>query len=636
MTHFFEKINENFLGCFAVIVLTLVSFSAQGHTFSEKIDTIDEVVITATNNAVSGKLLPYTVTSVSSKQIESTGHSQLLSALSGLVPSLFVTERNILGFGVSTGGSGGIKVRGVGGNPTSQVLMMIDGKPQYAGVFSHHVADNYQSDYVDHVEIVRGPSSVLYGSNAMGGAINVVTKVPREDGVKTSICSSYGSYNTWQNSIVNMVRKRKFSSIVSAEYDRTDGTEKNFDFRRANGYVKVGYDFSENWNLYGDYLITGFNGNDPIYARLEKGTDDIYHQEVLRGEASLVASNKYENTNGVIRLYYSHGNHKIEDPELFRMNDNRIGVLAYQNYHPWTQTDMTFGFDFDKYTGEIPMSGGLTHEQASAAKLPVTMERKEIVEYSPYLTISQGIWDNVFVVNGGLRMANSSMFGTHWIPQIGISANPGANWTIKANASNGYRNPSFKELYLYKMANPDLQPENMWNYEIGVKKRFPGIFSFEITSYLSRGSNIIQSEFSQELKHQVYVNTGEFVNKGVEFSAMINPLNTLVFYTTYSYLCSDIDNLTGAPKHQYSLSADWEVCPKVILDAELKGVNGLYVAEDVENQNYALLNFRCTYKVVKFLELFIQGYNLTNVDYCINKGYDMPGITVMGGFKTRF
>ena len=147
---------------------------------------IDEVVVTGSNNAVGRDLLPYMVTTVPASQREATGKGQLLSALSGMVPGLFVTERNIFGFGVSNGGAGAIKIRGVGGTPTNAVLMMVDGQPQFAGIYSHHVADIYETEYVDRVEVLRGPGSVLYGSNAMGGVINVITKN----------CDTSGNYST--------------------------------------------------------------------------------------------------------------------------------------------------------------------------------------------------------------------------------------------------------------------------------------------------------------------------------------------------------------------------------------------------------------------------------------------------------
>ena len=605
------------------LLFSLPGFS-QTVTDSTRTHRLSEVVVTGSNNAVGRNLLPYTVTTVGEKLIEATGSTQLLSAVSGLVPSLFVSERNIFGFGVSNGGSGGIKIRGVGGSPTNAVLMMVDGQPQFAGIYSHHVADFYETEYVDRVEVLRGPASVLYGSNAMGGVINVITKNARHDGVKTTLTSQYGSYNTWLSSLTNTTRFGKFSSLVSLGYDRTDGIKKNFDFKQSNLYAKVGYDFSDNWNVRADYSLMQFIGNDPVYPTLSNPeSTDIYHQKIIRGEGSLMAVNRYDKTNGAVRVYYSYGNHFVDDPRHFHSLDDRLGVIAYQNFKPWKGADATVGFDFDRYTGKIPMSGGNAHTEGSMS----TMSRKNITEYSPYITLSQNLWNDLIVLNAGLRMANSDMFDTQWIPQAGFVLHPYNGWMIKGSVAKGYRNPSFRELYLYRMANPDLQPESMMNYEVTVGKNFNRWLNIDITAYYSKGSDMIQTV---DMKN---VNTGSFINKGIEVSARSHPLDCLQLWATYSYLHTSLDNLTAAPRNQYYLGVGWDAFPKFHADAELKGVGGLYVDDDIRNQNYATVNLRLSYQVIKQLQLFVNLDNITDARYIINRGYEMPGFTAMGGFK---
>lgn len=96
-----------------------------------------------------------------------------------------------MGYGVSNGAAGGISLRGIGGSPTTGLLVLIDGHPQYMGLMGHPIADAYQSMLAEKVEVVRGPASVLYGSNAMGGVINIVTRRQREDGVRTGVRLGY-------------------------------------------------------------------------------------------------------------------------------------------------------------------------------------------------------------------------------------------------------------------------------------------------------------------------------------------------------------------------------------------------------------------------------------------------------------
>ena len=272
------------------------------------------------------------------------------------------------------------------------------------------------------------------------------------------------------------------------------------------------------------------------------------------------------------------------------------------------------------------MSGGKEHTEESLS----TLERKSINEYSPYITLAQNLWNDRIVLNAGLRMANSDMFDTEWIPQVGFVVHPYDGWMFKGSVAKGYRNPSFRELYLYMMANPDLEPENMVNYELSAGKQFSRMLNVDVTAYYSKGSDMIQTV---DMKN---VNTGRFINKGIELSARSHPLDCLQIWATYSYMHTTLSNLTGAPKNQYYLGIGWDAFPKFHTDIELKGVGGLYVADNMNHQNYTTVNFRVTYQLIKQLQLFANLDNITDTRYTINRGYEMPGFTAMGGFKLSF
>ena len=227
-------------------------------------------------------------------------------------------------------------------------------------------------------------------------------------------------------------------------------------------------------------------------------------------------------------------------------------------------------------------------------------------------------------------MANSDRFGTQWIPQGGFVIHPAEGWTVKASLSEGYRNPSFREMYLYRSANPELDPERMMNYEVTVEKTFSRYFSMDVTGYYSKGDNLIQTV---DMKNE---NAGRFINKGIEVSASSCPIDKLNLRASYSYLHTSLDNLTAAPRNQYFLGFGWQALPKLKMDAELKGIGGLYVSDQTEHQNYVLLNMKITYMAFRAFELFVTLNNITNTDYMINRGYTMPGFNGMGGFKVHF
>src|SRR5690554_3694903 len=143
---------------------------------------LEELVVTGSKFETSKNLIPLSVSQINETEIKRSGHYNALSTISTFVPGVFITERNILGFGVAEGGSGTINMRGVGNSPNTQVLVLIDGHPQYQGIFAHPLPDAYVASDVEKIEVIRGPASVLYGSNAMAGAINFITKKQHKEG----------------------------------------------------------------------------------------------------------------------------------------------------------------------------------------------------------------------------------------------------------------------------------------------------------------------------------------------------------------------------------------------------------------------------------------------------------------------
>lgn len=230
--------------------------------------------------------------------------ASVLPLLTEQVPGLFVTGRGVMGYGVSDGAAGGISLRGIGGGSAAQMLVLIDGHPQYMGLFGHPIADAYQSMLAERVEVVRGPASVLYGSNAMGGVINIVTRRQREEGVKTDLNVGYGSWNTLQTEAANRIRKGRFTSVVTGSYNRTDGHRADMGFEQYGGYAKVGYEISRRWNAYADVNLTHFNASNPGEITAPVFDND---SRITRGMASVSLENSYDRTSGALKFFYNWG-----------------------------------------------------------------------------------------------------------------------------------------------------------------------------------------------------------------------------------------------------------------------------------------------------------------------------------------
>ena len=244
---------------FAIALLSVaaVKICAQTDTTSH---VLNNVVVTGTRNTTDVRHLPMTISVVDREKLTENQRTNVLPTLSEQVPGLFVTARSMMGYAVSDGAAGGISLRGLGSG-SGRIMVLIDGHPQYQGIFGHSISDSYQSMIAERVEVLRGPASMLYGSNAMGGVVNIVTRKMHDDGVKTDISLGAGSYGTFQGEFTNRVRKGKFYSVLSGQYGRSDNNRPHMGFEQYGGYLKLGYDFSQHWTAYADIDVTHFNSS---------------------------------------------------------------------------------------------------------------------------------------------------------------------------------------------------------------------------------------------------------------------------------------------------------------------------------------------------------------------------------------
>jgi len=327
----------------------LLFFISSPITFSQNAvnDSIklSEIVVTGSKTEISRKIVPLSLSQISSRDIENSGQINVLQTLNSFVPGIFVTERSLLGFGVGTGGSGSISMRGISSSPNTSVLVLIDGHPQYQGIFGHPLPDAYVASDVEKVEIIRGPASILYGSNAMAGVINMITKKQKAEGLKSSWGASFGSYNTQKFYGTLGYKKDKWNVFVSANHDQTDGIRANTDFNISNGYSKVGYEMNKHINLNADFSIAQYNANDngPIQ------NPALFNIDITRGKAALSLDNKFENADGSFKIYHNFGEHILSDG--FQSTDRNSGLMLFETFRFFGSNSITVGADFKQYGG---------------------------------------------------------------------------------------------------------------------------------------------------------------------------------------------------------------------------------------------------------------------------------------------
>ena len=598
--------------------------------------TIEEVVVTGTRNETDVRHLPMTISVVNREQIELRNDPSLLPLLTEYIPGLFTTSRGRMGYGVSGGAAGGMSLRGIGGVPqeglpTTGMLVLIDGHPQYMGLMGHPISDAYQSLLAERVEVLRGPASVLYGSNAMGGVINIVTRKMQQDGIRTHANVGYGSYNTLQSEVTNRIRKGRFTSIVSGSYNRTDGHRKDMEFEQYGGYAKFGYEISDAWNVWADVNLTHFDASNPGEISNPLLDND---QRITRGMTSFALANHYAKTSGALSFFYNWGKHWINDgyhlggdplDYRFHSRDRMLGVSWYQSVQLFEGNRLTVGFDYFHFGGEA-WNKTLAGERDTQAD-------KTQDDVAGYIDFRQNLGDWL-TFDVGLRVDHHSQVGTEWVPQVGFSFHLPENSEVKLMASKGFRYPTIREMYMFRPANPDLKPERLWSYELSFAQRLlDGRLSYGVNVFYIDGENLIMRMPIDG--RPLNVNTGKIENAGVEAQVAYRIVPAWSVDANYSYLHMD-NPVLASPEHKLYVGTAfskgrWNV------STGLQYVAGLYKELDPEEtEDFLLWNVRGSFRVLDGFDVWVKGENLLAQRYEINAGFPMPKATVMAGVNIKF
>lgn len=626
-----------FTGC----LISAVSLQAQTGKDSTKVArsyAINEVVVTGTRSETDVRHLPMTVSVVGRPQLEASQQTSVLPVLNSQVLGFFSTSRGVMGYGVATGASGQMSLRGIGGPaqaglPTTGLLVLIDGHPQYMGLMGHPIADAYQTMMAERVEVLRGPASVLYGSNAMGGVINIVTRKMQEDGIRTNINIGAGSYGSIQTEATNRIRKGRFSSTVTASYNRTDGHRADMAFEQYGGYAKLGYDFTDNWKVWGDVNVTRFNATNPGSVMKPYIDND---QRITRGMTSFALENYYEKTSGALSFFYNWGDHWINDgyqpggeplQYRFNSNDQMLGVSWYQSVQLFQGNRLTVGADYFHFGGEAWNQFFDGHRETSA--------NKSLNEVAGYVDFRQDIaaW---LTLDAGARVDYHSQTGTEFIPQVGLAFHLPENAEIKAMASKGFRNPTIREMYMFPPQNPDLKPEKLWNYELSFSQRLmDNRLSYGLNVFYINGENLIIRLPNPNGSGMLNQNSGEIENWGAEANVgyQFNPVWSVM--ANYSWLHME-NPVLASPEHKLYGGVNFRK-GRWSASTGIQYVKGLYTDLDAATkENFVLWDMQGSFKATNYLSFYVRGENLLAQRYEINAGYPMPKATFMGGVNINF
>jgi iron complex outermembrane recepter protein len=554
--------------------------------------------------------------SASALEISRTAARTVLDGIDRVVPGAFVTRRGVMGYGIATNGTGGLSIRGVGESPNAGILVVVDGRPDFQGLMGHPLPDFYSLSDAATVTVTEGPASVLYGSNAMGGVIEIKPWVPTR-GMSTRLTTSFGSFYTGQHRLSHGAAFRRGYYSLNAGASHTSGDRPGSAFRGQDGSVTAGYDLSRFWRAsiegrYGHFYV---EDPGPVSAPLSGS-----YADVGRGGISVDLSNASAHAWGYFRAYSSYGRNFITDG--FRSTDRTTGARIDENFALARALTMEAGSDFVNYGG-------------------TARNVKGMLDYGSHvLTSAAGFVRLQWAVSAGLRLfaggryEHNSLFGGTGVPEAGAVWRPRRHVTLSAEAAKGYRNPTIRELYLFPAPNPKLKPERMWNYQASIRVQPVDSFTASFTGFYAGMSNLIVA--TGYFPNLTLLNAGSALNRGIEAVGRWRASRHVAVQSGYAYLRST--NLAPyVPSTKLNYGAD------VNAGRVLVYFGGMLVGErwaDTQHSNklagYHLAELKVTRPVGEHWRVFTLWDNLFDRSYSVVPGYPMPGVNAMGGLSLSF
>lgn len=535
----------------ALTLCILSAISSSGYA-AEKSDMItyslDEVVVTATKTELTQKENPRSVEVITKEDIQNTGAISVRDALR--------TATNIDIVSVNHGGGENISIRG---GDTDGVLILVNGR-RVAGenYFMSQGSNAYALDRlnlsnVDHIEILRGPASAIYGSGAMSGVINIITKKSEKPefsvGVATGTneMSNYYHYDTGKNGKVSVNFDVNFSKLRNID----SKAGKNLLHGPKQAYnLNLDYEMDENnnLNLMLDYAKDNLETRMRDFSVSSSAPDDLKYPITSftseRKTIALTYDGKNSNSDYSLSASYSQLNRDPYAADTPGTNEKKYkswNIEARDTIRTSDNNKLIFG---GEYRGD----------KASIYSGDNTVKNTD--QYSLYLYDEYRV-DNKLLLTPAIRYDYHKSFGSHTSPNLGATYFISDKSRFKANYGTSYRAPSVDELYgafthggiwggMAIVGNPDLKPEKSKGWEISYEQEFGDTTSAKLTYFDNKKEDAIsyKSEMAPPSQMGKFYNIDSTSSKGVEFEIKHDFGKGFTLVGNYNWLDS-VDDTTG-------------------------------------------------------------------------------------------
>ena len=555
--------------------------------------------------------LSQTKTVITREDTEGVHFTNMNDALFSGTPGVSTSRRSETGFG---GPNSGFLIRGLQG---PHVPVFVDGIPIQVNNHFHARVDRYSSDMIERMEITRGASVLDHGASAVGGVVDIYTRVPGK-GFSGFVQAGYGTYSThevfgdfgygWDGGSVLFSASDRLTDGPPVINGGTAGIFAAEAHDLTNLNVKFTQALNDEWSV----GLRASNAEEvPEHFPFATGvvqrrfgqdeTDVVVHLDRKTATSNTLVA-LYDNTLDNFNGRYLNG--VLVAGTLSKRKEDETGILARHTMQRGGGNSTTVGFNRVKYF-DNRFSG--------------SAEKDETYHASAYVKLVQNVSDDV-KVDGGVRVTKGEDFDTNFSPEIGVVKHIDSTLAVRARAGKAFRVPRLGDNDAFDM--PTLDVEDFDHAEIGINKLLPnGGGELDIAAWAMKGNNLIVTIGG---RGGFQANTGEFSNKGLEVSYSRAISDHLSMYLAGTWM--DLEVTTAAPQKIIDVGMRYQK-GKIRADLALRSARDNAKAA-LADQDYTVLDGRIQYAVNDNVELFIDVDNITDTSYSTFEGFGAVSINV--------
>lgn len=606
-----------------ICLLLILSGAAPLHAADDTVD-LKALSVTTTRTPSPLEDVPSSITVITEKKIKEKQYTQVLNLLREEV-GLEVVQSGPLGTSTS------VFLRGAG---SSSTLVLVDGVQVNSNTLGSFNFADLTVDNIEKIEILRGPQSTLWGSDAVGGVINIITK--RGKGKPTHSLSfeggSFGTFKETLNSSGNLDFMDYSLSVSRTDSDGFSAANENRGNTEDDGYentsvsTRVGRNFLDDgrvdfigrytkaiveFDAFGFIDGTGFSKSDAYYLALP-----IQKTLMDRWDLKINPTLAYEFLRSLDPGGFTRKSHIL---------NRTYGVDVQNNVEINKYFSTTFGFEYEARNG--------VNEENSL---------RETIENKGFYLQTQFHCGNSIVLTAGFRHDINSVFedpttykfeAAYRIQQTGTR--------IRAAYATGFRAPTLNELFFPNFGTPSLDPEKNKSWEVGLDQELiGGKVNIAVTYFETDFENLIETVDLGGFTFRAQ-NVAEAIIKGVETAINIDLPQNFRVSTSYTWLNArdeDGEPLNRRAEHNFSanLNHTWR--------EKLNSLVGMRVRSAIRSNStgtqvtggFTTFRAAVSYQVNKNLKLIARGENLFNENYEEVFGFGQAGVSGYGGFTWTF